>query len=307
MALLSAITITFASLFCPEEPNKDSVDAMIKKLGSPRFEDRERAKKWLLARPEQAEKALRGALRSADLEMAARATWILKEFDKRPLREIQAAVKEKAVERAVAMLAGFPERKDEGGAWSAARELAITLLELHKKKGGHHINILFLAKEDRPPVVQTGPRTTIPPITTRESALFFRSGEVVVDKNSRLLDCLIITSGGLQIRHLWRSVVFAAGPVKLERSVMAAIIVSFGDVTVEDLGGSLVIAKGKVTCTGYITHSRIISGKSVTYRRASATNCIITENEASPLGLTNFFDRSPANLGKKAKSSKSGN
>src|SRR5260370_40378974 len=126
MALLSAITITFASLFCPEEPNKDSVAAMIKKLASPRFEDRERAKKWLLARPEQAEKALRGALRSADLEMAARASWILNEFGKRPLGEIRAAVKEKAVERAVAMLAGFPERKDEGSSWPAAPGMAMT-------------------------------------------------------------------------------------------------------------------------------------------------------------------------------------
>jgi hypothetical protein len=289
----TSITLTIF-LFCAfQESNNNGVQDVIKKLGSANFKEREAAKKWLLARPGEVKDALQKATRSSDLEIARQAALILRQIDNLPFREIQIAVEERRIERAISLLAKFPESKNESGVWSAARDLALLLMRLHQKKGGEPVRLGFLEQSRDGPVIQTGNRVTIPPLVDRRSAIFLRANEILVDKNSVPESCFIITSGNLAVRHLWCSVVVSRGTVKVERITTRAIIVSSGDVAVDDLVNSLVIAKGKVTCSGAIKNSRIISASSVTCR--APENCIITENESAPLGLTHFFEKPPGN------------
>lgn len=311
MVLLTAISFAI----CFQEPSSDSVESMIRKLGSRSFAEREEAKKWLLARPTLAAERLRQATGSSDLEVARRSAWILKEIDNLPLREIQTAVKEKQIERAFRLLARFPAGKNEPGAWGATGDLTRLLLDLHKKKTGLAIDLTsWFEKQSRIPYVLAGPRVVIP--SMRELAgknidggVFLRAEKLIAIKEATPT-CVIITSGAvqdLQASHsgLRGSVILAGGSVKTDnnRDMLTCVIVSFGDVTVPWMGNCLVIAKGKVTCTGPVYSCQIISGKTVHCR--SHKNSIITENETAPLGLTRFFEKPPQNSGKKDKSSTS--
>src|SRR5476651_280058 len=110
-------------LLLAQGPDRESVEALIKKLGSTNFQDRQAATKAMKERPE-AVPALRDALRSADPELRKRAAEILEHFEPRPFREIDAAVKEGRVDRFIELLAAWPAGKHEEGAWTAFCDLA---------------------------------------------------------------------------------------------------------------------------------------------------------------------------------------
>src|SRR5437762_13648874 len=121
-----------------EQRQETDIAAMIKRLGSKSFREREEATAWLQQREEAAPRVPE-ALRSADKEVAKRAALILDHYDRRPLRDVQAAARQGDVDRLVQLLAGWPEGKREEAALAAVREMGKTLLDLTTMLGGQKI------------------------------------------------------------------------------------------------------------------------------------------------------------------------
>src|SRR4051794_36630944 len=104
--------------FCAEA-RPESVDGLIKKLSSPRLEERAAAGNALLELPE-AETALRKAVANGDLETRGRIEIILRKIEQKDLRS---AIDAGRMDRVIQRLASWPEGKDELELWSAVRRL----------------------------------------------------------------------------------------------------------------------------------------------------------------------------------------
>jgi hypothetical protein len=189
MRFVIAIHLTLTpALLLGQAPDHKSVDALIKNLASTSFQDRQAATQALLRRPEAVPK-LRDLLRSADLEVARRAAFILGHFDGLPLRELNSTVKEGRVDRAIQLLASWPKGKDDDEVYSAVRQLARTLIELHRKQGGGALQQLRwlditahdLVNEQRITENTRAPKNP----RALEKLLFLRAEEVDLDYSRR--------------------------------------------------------------------------------------------------------------------------
>jgi hypothetical protein len=287
-AILPANLLLFVSTWAAEQA---AVQAMLKELGSPSFQRREAATKWLLERP-QAAGALRAALSSPDPEVKKRAGLILDHFARRPIRDLQAAIKDGNVERFIAMLNKWPKGQHEEAAWECVGEFTRTLLELHGKKGGGAIQLPFWGAAAPPLIISA--QGAKEETGYRDKCRFLRTGSLDIAQVNfpPPNGSVIIASQFVRIRAatFGDAAIFARGPVEIFDG-HNIVIVSCDDVTVNfAISNALVIASGKVTCKASPTNCRIISGKSVICNRQNASNCIITENELRPLGLIRFPD-----------------
>src|ERR1043165_6790868 len=134
-------------------PPADSVQSLIKNLGSTNFQVRQAATTALRDRPEAAP-ALREALRSSDLETRCRAAELLDHFDRLPIRLLKAAVKEGRVDRAIELLSAWPAGKYEPDAWALTHGLVKKLVDLDQEQGRETITEDRDRVKDAPPTPQ---------------------------------------------------------------------------------------------------------------------------------------------------------
>jgi hypothetical protein len=106
-------------------------------------------------------------------------------------------------------------------------------------------------------------------------------------------NAVIVVAGSVRILPGLRHVIFSRGSIVLlgpGAPVTHSLIVSCGDVALDcGLANSLVIARGKVVCTGELAGNRIIAGKAVS-TMMEPRKCIITENESNPLGYIRWTE-----------------
>ena len=276
-----------------QAPDRESVGALIKKLASPNFPERQAASKALLDRPE-AEQALREAMRSGDVETRRRAADILDYFDRRSVRDLQAAIQDGRVDYAIELLARWPAEKHEEEAWDAIGDLTRRLVSLHEKKSTAKVTLRAISKGEMPLVVSAKHITE----TTKSKdtiGYFLRADQIEIDFSRgkagewrTLFPGAVMVCAG-PVRTLCEPaatpIIFARGPIELAGVCGNTLIVSGADVVLKgDLGGSLVIARGKVTCTGNARNSGIISGSSIVLNKKNTRNCLLFENDANPLG-----------------------
>ncbi|MBI1830720.1 MAG: hypothetical protein HYR84_04630 [Planctomycetes bacterium] len=296
LALL-LVAIGSASLADAQPPAGDSVDALVQKLASPNFHERQAATVALCARPEAAV-ALREALKSPDSEVRKRAQQILDYFDREPVRRLDAAIKEGRIDRVISSFTTWPLGNFEEDGWSALRDLVKGMDDLHARKGGRRLHLVGRLGDLLPPVV-TGKRiteSTKAPFDQR--SYFVRAGEIDIDGRRRSGDELpiryedslaIIASGAVRIRGGNLRVILAGGNVELDGTdITQCLIISGGDILLktQDFAGAIVIARRnvKVASECRFSHSRMIAGKAVAHSSKAVTN-IITENEPNPLGF----------------------
>jgi len=284
----------------------ESVESLIRKLGSTNFQERQVATKALEERPEFAP-ALRAALRSPDREIARRAGEIL---ERGLVREINGVIKEGRMDRIIDIFAGWPEGKQEKEAWDAARELARTLANLSQKNGQKQINPLERWGDKAPIVISAERITEMTKANMFHPCFFLRANQVDVDikrlKGAKspnpfsTCDLAIVASGSVRMFAVGGIPIFAGGNVNLSGEAGGCLIVSGGDVHIDSiLSNSLVIARGNVTCTSPMTDSRVFSGKSVFHKRTQ--NCLISENDPNPLGFIRWADAPKDKGGAKSK------
>jgi hypothetical protein len=308
-------SLLFLVLYCAGANGGESVPSLIEKLGSPDFKTREAATKALLERPD-AEDALRAALRSKDLEFRRRAEPIVDNLEwLRIPRELDKAIEEGRLERAIELIARWPQGKNEGALWDKTKALTVALIERNnqaRKSSGDGADLRGLQKFRDPRVTlrvkQFSERTEDPEIA---GGSFFVRAEAVdhdryrgqkLPRKTGLLavNSLAVSSGPARFVQaaIIHSTIFAKGPVMIERHIVTgSIIVCCADVTLDScvVDNCLIIAKGSVDIRSDIRNSkgqtcRIIAGKSVTYDKEKIIRSIITENEPSPLGYIRWSD-----------------
>ena len=336
MSRIMAIPTLFVPLLLlAQAPDPESVASLIRKLGSPTFQERVAATKALKERSE-AEPALREALRSNDPEVRRRVAEILDFFDRRPVRELDDAVKEGRVDRAIEILGHWPASKYEDEAWRAIRDLARRLGDLHRKDASEKIKLSdeqallpgglpvgarpapggakhkFLVERwgDQVPLFLLAKRVAEDTTVDLERSYFFRAGEVDIrqprQKGGRPqilseVGSVFVVTGSVRMVTFNPQVIFAGGRVEFSGEGVRTLIVSCADVNLKGhFGASLVIARGAVTCTGSIADSQIISGKSITMTQ-NPKNCIISENDSTPLGFIRWSDAPKDKAAPKAK------
>jgi hypothetical protein len=270
-------------------------------LGSSSFQQREAAVKALKQRPD-AVPALLAASHSTDLETRRRAIEILDFLERRPVRDLEAAVKIGHVDEALAILSSWRQGQFDEESWRSISDLATALVDLHHKKGGGKLDALRYLGGAKP-IVATLRRVTEESEGKPEQAYFLRAG--VVDLDDRRLkegqrprnwyahNSVIVAAGPVRVFSGHRHVIFARGPVELSDAgdgIRNSLIVSSADVILKcDIGNSLVVARGKVISDGYLGASRVIAGKSVSTKQPP-DNCIISQNDPNPLGFIRWTD-----------------
>src|SRR5437016_9548205 len=93
-------------------------------------------------RPETAP-ALRRALATSDREVAGRAIFVLDYFERRPIRELEAAIKAGAVDQFIDTLSIWPKGKHETAAWMGVCEMAHALVRLHNNDKKKKLDLVF--------------------------------------------------------------------------------------------------------------------------------------------------------------------
>jgi len=284
----------------------------LKNLGSPNFKVREAATKGLKDRPDSVP-ALRELLRSTDAEVRNRATEILNYLESRPARDFADAIKDGRVELAIEMMAPWLKGKYESESWLAFRDLARNLAERHEKQGGGRMQRIMDRCARDQPLVLTSPKITETTQAELERSYFLRAGEVDIDRRrqpaggalNNLFEQGTFTIATRSVRlHTTKShIIFAGGSIDLldgaGEGINGILIFSCGDVTLNCvLGNSLVIARGKVTCNGVVDRCRIICGGTFVSMK-DPNNCLISENDANPLGFIRWSDSPKAEQKKK--------
>jgi PDZ domain len=305
---------------CPADPppaaaeperTAPEIAEWIRHLGDESFAVREAATKKLMER-EDAAPALRQALKSPDHEVARRADDILREQARRKEERAQVRLAELAkngqVDEAAELLVRRPSWGDEDAAWQVMTALADRLIDLGEKEFGEpsippRQNYLpvgdyrrYLGKA-RPKSLTTG--RVVPDIVREEFRFVVRAEEIEVVGND-IRDSLLVSAGAVRAHggrgavagsEVWRSVIFAGGPVEFQKA-FDSIIICDGDFTVaSEAMRCLIVARGDVRCGNNALKSRIITSGKVHFPKSSA----IKEDEPNPLGFVQFFD--PASVG----------
>jgi PDZ domain len=276
------------------------IDQLIQQLGSESFQVREAATRKLMER-EDAAPALRRALKSPDAEVARRAAEILDVLTTRQnQRALEEAAKNGEIDRAVELLV---RRKnwDYPRSCQVLAELAGKLLDLEQQT----FAVTSVQITDKVPArdFQRYAARVRPQIIVDERPCFQREavGDVVVVGEDVSLErtsvaSLFVASGRIRASTLINGVVFACGPVELDRMVNS-IIVCDSEVTLHgDWDDCLIIARGTVRCSRPIGNCRIATSSHAEARNQTLLGSSkIQDNEPTPLGFVRFFD--PARAG----------
>ncbi len=305
MVFILAALIIAPGLVVAQTSDERPVALLIKQLASSNFRIRQSAAEELTQRP-TAEKALRKALPSADLDTRRRIQEILDYYDRRPLRELNFMVKEGRIEEFAKSAVAMPPRKYDAEVWFAVREFARTLRDLHEKKGGQKIKRGVLeVSDDWLPVFLSENRVTEATKARSDGLYLVRACEVDLDQRRRKnrefaneLDagCIIVAAGKVRLHAESSAIIIAEGSVQLSGCrTLGLLLISGGDVELDgDLDNSLIIARGKITINGAnkISGCRIISGKTVALDPTTEQRApnLITENDPNPLGYIRWSD-----------------
>jgi len=279
-----------------QEAVKETTPALIKKLGSANFQERLRASKLLHERPEAAP-ALRDALRSSDLETAKRARDILDYFER---RDLEIALKEGRVDKLIEAVTARKLGDREEESWQLVGDFTRRVIDLHhKKKGAKLDNVLRWSAT--PLFAVCADRVTESTIVEPLEGYYLRVGEIDIDRgrnrpkvftNGFFMGGFALVKGPVRIVGTGKHVIIAGQTVKLSgiEGYGACFIISAGDIVInEGIVDSLLIARGKVTCGATCENNHIISGKSIVTAQ-EPVNCILSENEANPLGFIRWSD-----------------
>lgn len=297
MRLAFALTLFLIPFALPARgPDEGVISALIKKLGSTEFRERQTSTEALKKLPKAAP-ALREALRSSDKEVARRAAEILAYFHLAEVREITRMVKEGRVERAIELLVAVPPGKFDHEVWTESRALAQAIIYVHEKQGEKKSTKPFPSKDT-------------PTLIYRENAIdkfdfpyeghyFARSRNLDINlsqsKGNRMYhDLFVVANGTVRLRGMIGdyTTILAGKSVELHGDFGQSLIVSAGDVTLAvDMTNVLIIARGNVNLVGgKVSNSRVICGRSLVADRRFVRSCTITENEPNPLGYIRWAD-----------------
>lgn len=296
MLRMTVLAVALPMLCLAQPGPDDSVESLVKKLGSADVRQREFAGKMLLTRPES-EPALRQALQSKDLEVVRRAQRILVQFN---LMKLDGALTEGRVDRLIDVLNSLPEGSHDAAIWVAISKFGQKVFEINKKESRFPDKILI--DWTGTPVGLKAKQITGWTDAPYDRYLL-RTEEVnfdytIIPKDKRrnyslVSGPVIICSGTVRsVSEMQGAVILARGPIEIGNST-GSLIVCAGDVTINGTtAGSLVIAGGIVQCKSMLFASRIISGGSVVCSEKNKNGNPITENEKHPLGYIRWSDKS---------------
>jgi hypothetical protein len=309
---------------------QESVEALIKKLDSANAKTREAATKALLDRPD-AEAALREAVRSESLEVSRRAAAVLEQLEeRRSSRDFDEAIERGRIERAIELIAAWPEGTREDALWERIKILTFALIDRNnqKYKEGNGNGSFIKRTHGLPLPAVIVKATTFSERTkingrgkdTRHlvwaAEVDFDPDRVTDGKKVRLWQqeqfmsrqCAFVSGGTLRVSRalLHDALVLAGKDIEAkDLHTSGSVIVSCGDITLDspDLVGCLIIARGSIDLrkVKYLFGCRIIAGKSVTYDKDKATRSVIVENEPNPLGYIRWSDAPKDKAAPKAK------
>jgi hypothetical protein len=297
--LLAALASAFVSPAFAGE----SVDALVRRLSSVNFRDRDLADKALRGRLEVAP-ALRLAAQSKDVELARRAFEIIDFIERRPLRELDSAIANGELNLAIEILCALPIGKYDAEMWSAVLRMTRQFTDRHVQKGGRTIELTPALFMGLPHVVKEKPITEITPIMSPGQPLLI-TDKVDVDykrtplsksKNRSLhRSCPFFVCTGtvrVQVDTSANMAIFASGDVHLGQGLSNCLVISSGDVSWDDcVRHSLIIARGKINVGNEVMNSRLISGKSIitpANNKFAVRNSLLTEHELCPLGYVRW-------------------
>jgi hypothetical protein len=290
----------------PALPEQDA-PRLVRDLGSDNFEAREAATRRLLEW-EAPPPALRAALRSGDREVVRRATQIISEITRREENAAFGKLTEFArrgeIDRLAELLARRPKWDDENACWRVVAGLGGRLSDLEKqttcRRTGFPPLVAALIGDFPLYVERSRPQKVAARLATLKHGRYLARAEHIagVAPGTGFSDSLLVSSRGVRAHSLYLSVVFAGGPVEAE-SISSSIVVCDADVNCYDASRCLIIARGDVRLTGWVTDCRIITSGSVRFLpripAAVHRNNQVTEHEPNPLGFVKWFD--PARVG----------
>jgi hypothetical protein len=233
------------------------------------------------------------------LELSTRIGLVLKEREKRQLEKrlvrLKVATKSGEVDLVAAILAEWPEGRNEDACWQEMRALFTHILDLHHKLNDLPKLTPFTGVDLAEPKVIVGSQVTNGPDDFKD-ALFVRSVQVCFDR--RLVLYAAVGCDRCIQRGLFGSgCILSSGGVTVDQ-LTDALVVSDGDVRVSRGHKALIIARGNVICDGPWIDCHVIAGKRlvVTYRGSVEEGCKVAENATAPLGFVKFFDASRAGV-----------
>ncbi len=290
-------------------PAAADVDALIRRLGSDDFQEREEATR-LLSGKDEAGPALRRLLKSRDAEVVRRASAILEVLahreTKRAFEKVREWVKNGDLDLAFERFARRPNWEDEVEGWQVMAEMAGALLarehkEFRKLNPGtfstlEGVSDLLFIRDFRRFVRDEQP------LLTRDSTLLpvkhggrflVRGGDLRLAGRLAAFRCLFVSSGRVQLdRDFDDSVIFATGSVMV-RNLSNSVVVCGGNfVSTESILNCLIVAGGDVKVNSRTWQSRLISVGRVYMKPDNLINSVAQEKEAMPLGFVHFFEPS---------------
>lgn len=252
-AILSLLCAAGGSHSCADEPTRndnDSTAALIEKLASPRFAEREDATKKLSLR-EDALPHIRRALKSSNPEIARRAKVILAAIEHRTLDKFLGYGRDGRIDLLCEYLASRQSDADREKIWQGVIDIGVQMLQRarpqakpppaweEKKLPGSSFREFL---KSRPEFItdETTPESVPEPafLTVRRDG---RIGGAEIDRS------LIVTAGPVHVQgHLFSSIVFSCGDVKADYQLSRCYVVADGDVHAYHLIDNVIAARGNL-------------------------------------------------------------
>jgi hypothetical protein len=312
LALSLAVTVSAADAL--------TVNELIRRLGSEDFQEREKATKLLLERPE-ALPELRKALDSDDPEVRRRASDLVDRIGqrqaKRGLTKASSLARVGKVDQAIERVVRWAESDPEGMSLEPLRDIAAKLLDEEKRQFGK-VRMSNVGKDDPNPLRDFATfkkvgnyrmlHSRLSIVQEKDGVFLIRGAGVTAKKG--LCDSFVVSTGDILVTGgprdgLAKTLLFACGSVILDvqGGDHSLVVVCDGDVTIQDglggrfLYGCLIIAGGNVFLPKDVHDTTIIAGGTVKRPKGDRIlNTAIRENERNALGLIRFFDPAEAGI-----------
>lgn len=275
----------------------ESVEELVRQLGSDRFDLRELASRRLMSIPE-ADAALRAAEKSADPEVARRATLILKEQARRraqnALKRLQVYAHAGRLDLLATEFAAWDHGYYETECWNLVAQVAKQLVVWEKKT--HHKIALPCYPESPFSDFQQYLETARPGRVVNRRGILTRGGAQLsrgVDMRicANIAGSILVSGEGIrflgpQVHGIVSSILIAGDSVDLG-VITSSVVVCDGDLFVRTTAvKSIILASGRVQCDGAHTECLIISGGTI---QPSDVGSIVKERASlAPAGIRFF-------------------
>lgn len=310
------------------EQSPETVEALIKQLGSRTFKVREAAERALLRRAD-AVPALRRAVTSSDKDLARRAARILKAFgrrdDRRARERLEALGKAGKIAQAVEVLVQRHQWGDEeDAAWQVFAALAGKLLDFEKQRFGKAPIEALLSRDGTLPGTTPEEKLGFLPFRDFRRYKKFARPQSLTSRNRELLLprgfsftrgedvkadlftiwSLVACAGRFRAGQFSQGAVFANGSVEVD-DIACCVVVSDREIRVKDrLATCIIVARGPVWCPELMGRCVIISSGTVHASKKAAEGNVIRQNVARPFDFVRFFD--PSTMGITVEKAKAG-